>query len=560
MMDEPNVQPQPRCNEEEDADDVTTASTLSPPQRQSSSSSGPASSSSSSRTTTTTTTTAQKTAAIVNANARAVTPAACALAEAVFDAVYVTRTDEEARRAVAEIAGRMDDYRLVVPMGGDGTLARLAGELAAALVVAAAETNETATTTTTIDGNRDPIRTVGDALRAMPPLGYIPLGTGNAVGSVLGQPPLPSQATTTPSSWRQGLRRALRLPRQRRMERLRAWMEELQNWNCQNATTSIVDGEPRYDVVELSMIQIETNHADEDECPSNNIQTSSLSFQNATTPKVLCFFAGVGFDSLMLDDFKTVKRWSAKRNFLPGLLGSVAGYCVALVVRTLPSCVTRAAHEIHVTVRTSDPQASWVDHRRGDLGRRAVPTTTTTNGDGGSPPSTATPLHLLYNGTAGICAAATVPYYGGGLRLFPFVAGPPGTAHLRIGRIHPLRGAAHIPGIFAGTYRDRRPDAFGCLDFVARDFWIDVRAANPPFPARRQDQSHDEQQDDKGNNGDDSSGNNSNNNNYKAAHASNGFPLQHSGESIGSVRHFRLQVTSAPVRLVSPLPPRPTQG
>ena len=35
-----------------------------------------------------------------------------------------------------------------------------------------------------------------------------------------------------------------------------------------------------------------------------------------------------------------------------------------------------------------------------------------------------------------------------------------------------------------------------------------------------------------------------------------GFPLQHSGESVGDVEHFRLRVVEEPVRFLSFLPKR----
>ena len=115
----------------------------------------------------------------------------------------------------------------------------------------------------------------------------------------------------------------------------------------------------------------------------------------------------------------------------------------------------------------------------------------------------------LYSGTTGILAAGTSPYYGGNLRLFPFARMTLDKMHLRLGRIHPLEGFLKIPSIFEGSYRDKT-DNFGCIDFCGTDFDVDIRSASKE-----------------------------------------GFPFQHSGESIGHAKHFRLRVVKEPVRFVN---------
>jgi hypothetical protein len=116
----------------------------------------------------------------------------------------------------------------------------------------------------------------------------------------------------------------------------------------------------------------------------------------------------------------------------------------------------------------------------------------------------------LYSGTTGILAAGTSPYYGGGLRLFPFARMTVDKMHLRLGRIHPLVGFLNIPQIFAGSYRDKS-DRFGCIDFIGGDFEVEVLGQGKE----------------------------------------KGFPFQHSGESVGHVERFRLRVVKEPVRFVS---------
>jgi hypothetical protein len=76
----------------------------------------------------------------------------------------------------------------------------------------------------------------------------------------------------------------------------------------------------------------------------------------------LCFFAGVGFDSLMLNDFQQIKAWSKRTGILTKALSSVVGYCVALVVKTLPKCVWKGTHNIQVKVTTQHAdETTWID-------------------------------------------------------------------------------------------------------------------------------------------------------------------------------------------------------
>ena len=194
----------------------------------------------------------------------------------------------------------------------------------------------------------------------------------------------------------------------------------------------------------------------------------------------------------MLNDYKDIKAWSKRTGFLPKILSSVFGYCVALVVKTLPSSLLYKKHNIQLRVTTNQPEETlWVDHRRGDFVQKCH-------------------SDVLFEGQAGILAAGTAPFYGGGLRLFPFARLTTEKMHLRIARINPMAGFFNLRGIFAGSYRDTS-ERMGVLDFLGSDFEVTVRASD----------------------------------------SERGFPLQHSGESIGEVEQFRLRVVEEPVRFVS---------
>lgn len=384
------------------------------------------------------------TAIILNTNARSVTKDLEPLAASIFGTshVFCTTTEVEAKQAADHIVQNLQSYKLVVPVGGDGTLASMINYLC-----------------DSIGGDVD------EAMGKLPLIGYIPLGTGNGVGSVIG------------CRLSRGLARGTKRRKRKRLEHIMNALRRVGQGTLPKSND--------FEVVEMPMMEV----------------THPVDGQVPTPRGDLCFFAGVGFDSLMLNDFKNIKAWSHKTGILRDFLGSVAGYCVALVVKTLPKCLVRGEHNIRVELTSNDPDCVWVDHRRGDMVRPC--------GEA-----------KLYEGTTGILAAGTSPFYGGGLRLFPFARMTLDKMHLRLGRIHPVDGFVNIPSIFAGSYRDKS-DRFGCLDFIGDDFEVRVQSttAAPNSDGR-------------------------------------GYPFQHSGESIGHVERFRLRVVKNSVRFVSFLKPR----
>lgn len=393
-----------------------------------------------------------KTAIVLNVNARSVTPDLTDVAQHVFGEanVYLTTTEDQARQAAHDIVEH--NYSLVIPVGGDGTLSTLLSMMVSEIL----QQNNTDT---------ENELSVDEAMTRLPLVGYIPLGTGNGVGSVVGC------FARKPSFWK----RLLPGRKQRRHEALRDLFERLKYVAQHPQETS-----DTYDLVELPMMQVTMENDNKEETTSDNTQSK----QHLD----LCFFAGVGFDSLMLNDFKQIKAWSKRTGVFTKLLSSVTGYCVALVVKTLPKCVVHGKHNINVEVTTREPhETAWIDHRRGDVMRRV-------SGE------------QLYKGKTGILAAGTSPFYGGGLRLFPFARMTLDKMHLRLGRIHPLTGFVNIPAIFQGSYRDTTEENFGCIDFVGSDFDIAV---------------------------------------------DEGFPFQHSGESLGHFKSFRLSVIKEPVKFVT---------
>jgi len=512
-----------------------------------------------------TSTTNKKAGIILNLNARQVIPEMETIANDVFRGdgdgcdddvesnknmrnVFCTTDAVEARDAARHMAQHLDDYSVLIPVGGDGTLCSFLQTLCEAIQ------------------DVDPsVSCIEQAMAKLPPIGYIPLGTGNGMGSVVGCTDNEQQQNPRGRRLLKGIFRRKRA----KLDTFEATLRRLASYS--QATTSMTNNDMSDvfdDLVEIPMIQVSrrsTAAAKVGKKNNTGQQTPSPVNNNNNNKSDLCFFAGIGFDSLMLNDFSIIKSWAAESRATPGFvkrwLGSVAGYCVALVVRTLPQCVANNAHRIRVKVTVPSTAESdhddvlWIDHRRGDIMRRCnkrnnnndnnkkqestdAPGAPRTNGSGSTNGENTSDNDddddsslLLYEGTTGILAAGTCPYYGGGLKLFPFagLAASSPAMHLRLGRIHPLTGFLNIPRIFGGTYRDASPQRFGCLDFIGKEFRVQVLEEGEGKEAA---------------------------NASAAATSSSGFPLQHSGDSLGNVNEFRLKVLSEPVRFVSFLPPR----
>ncbi|KAG7348826.1 diacylglycerol kinase catalytic domain containing protein [Nitzschia inconspicua] len=556
--------------ETKDPMDTTTTSTTS------SSSSSSSLGSSTSYTTATTTTTPVTTkfdhiSIVLNTNARGVTEDLVQTAQQLsrdYDAattisttttldnqtmtipniqVHVTTTLQEAQQAVQQILNiAATQSTLVVPVGGDGTLTTLMDQLWQQQQQRQQQQQQTQKQQSTISF---PVS-----------FAYIPMGTGNALGSVVACQA--QQSKTGRRRKRRFLQRLLR-PKQTKRDLFRQTLQQLFEQvlilnNDDNNNNSNVNSVNHgcIDVVELPLMQVRTvrsKNSNDDEDDEEEEENDSVHYT---------FFAGVGFDSLMLQDYKDIQEWTEQKSkqkqqqhrnnidnsktnskngggininiykFLKDtILGGVSGYTIALFTKTLPQCLQRQAHLMQVQVTTQTPQTThWIDHRRGDLMRPVCYNTNTNQGgtvdnndnnhdtNNNNIDSSASPPLLLYRGQAGIVAAGTAPFYGGGLRLFPFARMTPYGMHLRIGRIHPLRGTLNIPAIFAGSYRDKRPSEFGCLDFVGTDFSVQL------------------------------------------LHPSEGYPVQHSGESVGTCTHLHLSMnkkdTPPPIQFVTLLPPR----
>lgn len=143
-------------------------------------------------------------------------------------------------------------------------------------------------------------------------------------------------------------------------------------------------------------------------------------------------FASLGLDAKLLNDYVWLKE-QVSGSWLSRILTGSRGYTAAVLLRTLPQAlfgVTTA--ECEITNRADTPA-----YRLGPDGRRLA---------------TIAPGGLLYRGPAMVAAASTIPYYGYGIRMFPFAGTQPGTMHLRVGVVDPLAVVANVRRMWRGEW------------------------------------------------------------------------------------------------------------
>jgi len=163
-----------------------------------------------------------------------------------------------------------------------------------------------------------------------------------------------------------------------------------------------------------------------------------------------CFFAGLGYDSLILNDYNWLKRHTTNPIF-KALMHGVSGYIAAVLLRSLPSIMLRNAAKLEARVVTRGP-AYYIDPRRGDAVEAIEPGTT------------------LFEGTAGMIGFATTPFYGYGFKVYPFAGMMPNMMQLRIGQFGAADVLPNFPAAWKGTWRS--PNKL--FDFFASDFDIEL--------------------------------------------------------------------------------------
>lgn len=161
-------------------------------------------------------------------------------------------------------------------------------------------------------------------------------------------------------------------------------------------------------------------------------------------------FAGIGADAQILADYNATKR-QLEGTPLQRLGRGLSGYGLAALSRSLPAFALSKMP--HIRVINTKGKALPVDPQ-GAHAEGAIP-------QGG----------VIYEGRARLAAFSTIPFYGFGMRLFPFADCGSGKMHLRILRVGSAQFVANVRGIWNGTYHD--PETFS--DFLVEGIRIECQ-------------------------------------------------------------------------------------
>jgi diacylglycerol kinase family enzyme len=148
----------------------------------------------------------------------------------------------------------------------------------------------------------------------------------------------------------------------------------------------------------------------------------------------LAHFTGIGIDAKHTEDVRWLIKERLGRGPLAPLLRGVPGIVLAVLVRTLP----RLLLEPRVAVRIVNAGAPAL---RFDA----------SGAPAGDPLPTGATLH---DGPVVIAAAATITQYSRGMTFFPFAERFDDRFHLRLSNAGAGEILFHLPGVFAGTYRN----------------------------------------------------------------------------------------------------------
>jgi diacylglycerol kinase family enzyme len=153
---------------------------------------------------------------------------------------------------------------------------------------------------------------------------------------------------------------------------------------------------------------------------------SLLDVEGRLTP-----FAGFGLDAQILDDHEQVAQAMGRMGL--GFLGTGNhSYAVSVTSLSIPRAVLSKRPEI--IVRNLGAPAV----RQGSARPHVVPTGA-----------------IIYRGRPALCAVSTVPYYGLGMRMFPFVDGQQDDHfQLRLWQGTPYMILSNLPSVWRGEYRE----------------------------------------------------------------------------------------------------------
>ncbi|HVE83787.1 MAG TPA: diacylglycerol kinase family protein [Myxococcales bacterium] len=150
-------------------------------------------------------------------------------------------------------------------------------------------------------------------------------------------------------------------------------------------------------------------------------------------------FAGVGIDGQIINDYNAVRE-SLGQGAFRGLIAGGGGYVASVALRTIPFYVTHSARYDCELIN-----GRGVAYRMGP---------------DGNPVAEYQPGELIFRGAVRLAAAGTMPFYGFGMRAFPFAGQRRGMMHLRLCWSSTAEILAHLPSLWAGRYFTRTMGEF----------------------------------------------------------------------------------------------------
>lgn len=182
------------------------------------------------------------------------------------------------------------------------------------------------------------------------------------------------------------------------------------------------------------------------------VETGSRKINLVEVENTLTPFCGFGLDALVLEDYQHVKK-ALSGTPLARMVPGFVGYAIASATRTIPRYVLQQAPDCRV-VNQGEPA-----YRLNEKGEPVGPPI----GEG----------EVLYQGPARLLAASTIPYYGFGLRAFPFAQDRPDRMQLRIANLGVWQMSAHFRELWSGRYQNSK----AIFDFLVQAVAIEM---NPP--------------------------------------------------------------------------------
>lgn len=185
------------------------------------------------------------------------------------------------------------------------------------------------------------------------------------------------------------------------------------------------------------------------------LEAGSRKMRLVEVDDLLAPFCGFGIDAVVLHHKEATKEWMTKVPVLRRLATGEAIYAVSTFTRTFPSFLVRPVP--HCRVINEGADAYRIGYNGSIIGA-PIPK--------GS---------VLFEGKAKIASVSTIPYYGFGLRVFPFAEERPDRMSLRISTISVPQFVRNFSAVWRGEFHDPKI----LTDFLVEDITVEF---DPPTP------------------------------------------------------------------------------